>query len=107
MFLKYDKDNDQKLSISELRNMLAEISGKDPADITSHEVSFALRMADTKNQDGEIDRDEAAGAIAAWNVLQQDQDFWGGATATANALLCSSCESTVSMIGPCLARSSI
>lgn len=27
---------------------------------------------------GEIDRDECCAAIAAWNVLQADQDFWAG-----------------------------
>ena len=25
---------------------------------------------------GEIDREECVAAIAAWNVLQADQDFW-------------------------------
>ena len=39
-----------------------------------------LRMADQTNPDGEIDREETAGAIAAWNVLQQDQDFWACAS---------------------------
>ena len=76
LFLKYDVDKSQKLDLNELKMLLAELSNRDPSTITTHEVSFVLRMADQTNPDGEIDREETAGAIAAWNVLQQDQDFW-------------------------------
>eukprot|EP01051_Picozoa_sp_SAG22_P015599 SAG22_NODE_2062_length_3062_cov_5.668579_1_plen_181_part_00 len=77
LFLKYDADKSQKLDLNELRGLLAELSERDVETISRHEVSFVLRMADQKHQDGEIEREETAAAIAAWNVLQADQDYWG------------------------------
>ena len=71
--MKHDEDGSRRLDHKELTNMLADISGKQP---NRAEVSFVLQMADTSQHDGEIDRDECCLAIASWNVLQQDQDFW-------------------------------
>eukprot|EP01051_Picozoa_sp_SAG22_P015601 SAG22_NODE_2062_length_3062_cov_5.668579_3_plen_135_part_00 len=71
--MKHDEDGSRRLDHKELANMLADISGKEP---NKAEVSFVLQMADTSLHDGEIDRDECSMAIASWNVLQQDQDFW-------------------------------
>lgn len=98
LFLKHDTDKSSRLDHGELKSLLEELSGK---DLHREEVSFVLQMADNAISDGEdvlssigllrrvsnplpmsrtgeIEMDEIAAAIAAWNVLQADQDFWEG-----------------------------
>jgi Ca2+-binding EF-hand superfamily protein len=74
LFRKHDIDDSRQLDHGELKALLMEYSSK--ADISTEEVSFVLRMGDTVRVDGEIDRNEIASAIAAWDVLNEDIAGW-------------------------------
>ena len=73
LFQKHDVDQSKRLDHDQLQNLLSDYAGK---EVSHDDTTFALRMADNGNVDGEIDMDEISAAIAAWSVLDDDQDFW-------------------------------
>jgi Ca2+-binding EF-hand superfamily protein len=73
LFRKHDVDQSRRLDHGQLQNLLADYAGK---KVSHDDTTFALRMADNGNVDGEIDMDEICAAIAAWSVLDEGQDFW-------------------------------
>lgn len=69
IFEKFDKDRTGKLSREEVKSMLMEAYRCVPTD---EELSFVMRMSDTRQPEGSLGRDEFVDALNCWACYMKE-----------------------------------